>query len=40
MLETEKTPAVVANATVHKQASVQCFKFISGLKLSVGQWVI
>jgi hypothetical protein len=36
----EKTPAVVANATVLKQGSVQCFKFITGLELSVGQWVI
>jgi hypothetical protein len=30
--------AVVAKATVLKQGSVQCFKFISGLELSVGQW--
>jgi hypothetical protein len=36
----EKTAAVVANATVHKQGSVQCFKFINGFELSVGQWVI
>jgi hypothetical protein len=36
----EKTAAVVANATVLKQGSVQCFKFISGLELSVGQRVI
>jgi alpha-tubulin suppressor-like RCC1 family protein len=32
----EKTVAVVAKATVFKQGSVQCFKFISGLELSVG----
>jgi hypothetical protein len=36
----EKTAAVVGKATVLKQGSVQCFKFISGLELSVGQWVI
>jgi hypothetical protein len=36
----KKPAAVVANATVLKQGSVQCFKFISGLELSVGQWVI
>jgi hypothetical protein len=33
----KKTAAVMANATVLKQGSVQCFKFISGLELSVGQ---
>jgi hypothetical protein len=36
----EKTAAVLANATVLKRGSVQCFKFIGGLELSVGQWVI
>ena len=36
----EKTAAVVANATVRKQGSVQWFKFISGLEFSIGQWVI
>jgi hypothetical protein len=30
MLKIKKTAAVVANATVLKQGSVQCFKFISG----------
>jgi hypothetical protein len=40
MLKKEKTAAVVANATVLKQGSAQCFKFISGLEFSVGQWVI
>jgi hypothetical protein len=35
----KKAAAVVANATVLKQGSVQCFKFVSGLELSVGQWV-
>jgi hypothetical protein len=38
--EKEKTAAVVAKAAVLKQGSLQCFKFISGLELSVGQWVI
>jgi hypothetical protein len=36
----KKTAAVVANAAVLKQGSVPCFKFVSGLELSVGQWVI
>jgi hypothetical protein len=38
--EKEKRAAVVANATVHKQGSVQLFKFAGRLEFSVGQWVI
>jgi hypothetical protein len=38
--EKEKRAAVVANATVHKQGSVQRFKFAGRLEFSVGQWVI
>jgi hypothetical protein len=38
--ENKKPAAVVANATVLKQGSVQCFRFIRGLELSVGQWVL
>ena len=38
--EKEKRAAVVANATVHKQGSVQRFKFAGRLELSIGQWVI
>jgi hypothetical protein len=39
-MQEKKTAAVVAKATVLKQGSVQCLKFVSGLELSVGQWVI
>jgi hypothetical protein len=38
--EKEKRAAVVANATVHKQGSVQWFKIAGRLELSVGQWII
>ena len=38
--EKEKRVEVVANATVHKQGSVERFKFASRLEFSVGQWVI
>jgi hypothetical protein len=38
--EKEKRAALVANATVHKQGSVQRFMFAGRLELSVGQWVI
>ena len=38
--EKDKTAAVAANATVHKQGSVQWLKFIGRLEFSVGQWVI
>ena len=38
--ENEKRVAVVANATVHKQGSVQRFEFAGRLEFSVGQWVI
>jgi len=31
---------VVAEATVHKQGSVQRFKFAGRLEFAVGQWVI
>jgi hypothetical protein len=36
----KKRAAVVAKATVHKQGSVQRFKFVGRLEFSVGQWVI
>jgi hypothetical protein len=38
--EKEKRLTVVANATVHKQGSVQRFKFAGRLEFSVGQWFI
>jgi len=38
--EKEKTAAVVAKATAHKQGSVQRFKLAGRLEFSVGQWVI
>jgi hypothetical protein len=38
--EKEKRAAVVAKATLHKQESVQRFKFAGKLEFSVGQWVI
>ena len=38
--EKEERAAVVAKATVHKQGSVQRFKFAGRLEFSVGQWVI
>jgi hypothetical protein len=38
--EKEKRAVVVANATVHKQGSVQQFMFAGRLEFSVGQWVI
>ena len=38
--EKEKRATLVADATVHKQGSVQRFKFASRLEFSVGQWVI
>jgi hypothetical protein len=34
------TAAVVANAIVHKQGSLQWFKFIKRLKFSAGQWPV
>ena len=36
----KKKMVVVAKATVHKQGSVQQFKFAGRLEFSVGQWVI
>jgi hypothetical protein len=36
----KRVVVVVANATVHKQGSVQRFKFAGRLEFSVGQWVI
>ena len=38
--EKEKRAAVVAKATVHKEGSVQRFKFAGRLEFSTGQWVI
>jgi hypothetical protein len=38
--EKEKRSAVVAKATVHKQGSVQRFKFVGRPEFSVSQWVI
>ena len=38
--EKEKRAAIVTKATVHKQGSVQRFKFASRLEFSVGQWVV
>jgi len=38
--EREKRAAVVANATVHKQGSVERFKFAGRLEFSFGHWVI
>jgi len=38
--EKEKRVAVVAKATVHKQGSVERFKFAGRLEFSVSQWVI
>jgi hypothetical protein len=38
--EKEKRAAVVAEATVHEQGSVQRFKFAGRPEFSVGQWVI
>jgi hypothetical protein len=38
--EKEKRATLVAMATVHKQGSVQRFKFAGRLEFSVGQWVI
>ena len=35
-----KKQTVVAKATVHKQGSVQRFRFAGRLEFSVGQWVI
>ena len=35
-----KERSVVAEATVHKQGSVQRFKFAGRLEFAVGQWVI
>jgi hypothetical protein len=36
----KKTPKVGANAIVHKQGSLQWFKFISRLGFSAGQWPV
>jgi hypothetical protein len=36
----KKTATVVANAIVHKQGSLQRFKFIKRLKFSAGQWPV
>jgi hypothetical protein len=38
--EKEKRGEVVANATVHKQGSVERFMFAGRLEFSVCQWVI
>jgi hypothetical protein len=38
--EKDKSLAVVAKTTVHKQGSVEPFKFADRLEFSVGQWVI
>ena len=38
--EKVKRAAVVAKATVHKQGSVERFKFFGRLEFSVGHWVI
>jgi len=38
--EKEERAAVVAKATVHKEGSVQRFKFAGRLEFSVGRWVI
>ena len=38
--EKEKRSAMVAKATVHKQKSVQRFKFAGRLEFSADQWVI
>jgi hypothetical protein len=37
--EKEKREAMVLKATVHKQGSVQRFKFTGRLEFSLGQWV-
>jgi hypothetical protein len=36
----KKTVAVVANAIVYKQRSLQWFKFIKRLEFSAGQWPV
>jgi hypothetical protein len=38
--EKEKRVALVANPTLHKQGSVERFKFAGRLEFSVGQWII
>jgi hypothetical protein len=38
--EKEKRVVMVAKATVHKQGSVQWFKFAGRLEFSLSQWVI
>jgi len=38
--EKEKRASVVTKAIVHKQGSVQRFKFAGKLEFSVGQWVV
>jgi hypothetical protein len=35
-----KRAVVVAKATIHKEGSVQRFKFAGRLEFSVGQWFI
>jgi hypothetical protein len=38
--EKKETAAVVTNAIVHKQGSLQWFKFIKRLEFSAGQWPV
>jgi hypothetical protein len=38
--EKKETVAVVANAIVHKQGSLQWFKFIKRLEFSAGEWPV
>jgi hypothetical protein len=38
--EKKETAAVVANAIVQKQGSLQRFKFITRLEFSAGQWPV
>jgi len=39
-IKKEKRASVVAEATVHKQGTVQRFEFAGRLEFSVGQWVM
>ena len=39
-IKKEKRAPVMAKATVHKQGSVQRFKFAGRLEFSAGQWVM
>jgi hypothetical protein len=38
--EKKETAVVVTNTIVHKQGSLQWFKFIKRLEFSVGQWLV